>query len=422
VMHSERLNDIDIDGIPAGALDDDLRALFLLNPEAAMALARGDSAAALEALDLTDPQQLALATALAIRYADFSTATTPVSGKVKGYLIEDRIDIELQDTWAVSDRLIFVGGLGYRYQDINSEHYLGGSLDSHNFRAFANANWKPSESWLTHAGLMYEREDDREEALSVRAAVNYLFDQLHSFRFVFSEAARTPDYFEEYAEWTFQLTDIETTADLNGDTYFESFIGPGDLDQQRIRSYELGFYGRSEDGRADTDIRLFREYQYDVIYRWPSTRNADTYTDNEIWYTGIEGQASWQPLDATRLRFNGAYTELTYDLEDGLTEERIFALYAPLTLTTTWMQSWPWQLHTTTSLILGYNYGDKNPSEDATDMKRLDFHLYRPARFAGMQGKVSLRGQRDFSADPYLPGSLAHNSVFRWQAGINLEF
>ncbi len=421
-LHNERLNDTRIEGIGAGALDDDLRALFLINPEAAMLLAQGKLLAAYSALDLTDQQQTALAQALATRYADITDAMIPVSGDVRAYLTEDRVDVEIQDTWALSPDLTFVSGLGYRYEVADSEHFYGGRIDDHKFRAFAHVNWKPADAWVAHAGLMYEKEGQHEEALSFRSALNYLLTPLNSIRVVFNESARTPDFFEEHAYWTFQLKNIETEAELNGTTYFESYIGPGDLDQQRIRSYELGYYGRTQSGSFDTDLRAFREYQYDVIYRWPSTRSPVTYTDNEIWYTGIEGQASWYPRRGTQLRFNGAYTELTYELEEGLTEERIFALYAPVTTTTSWIQQWPGRIHTTATLILGYDYGSKDDNADPTDMKRLDLYVRRPFELSGLPGEGYVKAQRDFSSDPHLPGTLAYNSVLRWQAGFSLEF
>jgi len=90
VIQSNQRQRIDLKDVPVAILDDELRELYLLNPQAADALAAGQDPTPL----LTSLEEQSLALSLFTRYAPFNNIDT-INGYVDANLDETRYDIEI---------------------------------------------------------------------------------------------------------------------------------------------------------------------------------------------------------------------------------------------------------------------------------------------------------------------------------------
>lgn len=417
----ERYQPQSVDSAYAGYFDPDLGALYRLNPEAARQFARGEVPAA---ADMSDPQQASLIGTLVSRYADPADFIMPIRGELTSGSTEYRADLEVQDTLALRPDLTMIAGFGYRYDRVESENYYNGMIDDHKLRLFGNLNWHINQRWVAHSGLMLEKEDGDDYTLSARAALNYLISPLESLRLVYSQAARTPDFLEENADWTYRFRTYETESPYASDEFYASLQGPGDLEPQRIESYEIGYYGRSgqQGTLAEWDLRLFYEELTEVVYLYPSVWAEQAYCGNRINFSGAEWQLSLSPSSATTLRLSGALINASADPSDPrVSDDDLVELYSPFTQTLAWLQQWPASVHSTASLFLISDAGGVS-GDDTRDVQRLDLHLYQPVSLGSLPSQWNIRIQHDFSDDTYTPRGSRYDSDTRFQAGIRLQF
>lgn len=239
-------------------------------------------------------------------------AAGPVCGDVNQSMRETRYDFELQDTLSLSDNLRLLSGLGYRYDHADSETYFNGALSNHIWRLFGHLEWQLGAHWLVQGGAMLEDDQLSGSSLTPRIAVNYLITPRHGLRAVYSEAVRSPDMYENNVDWRYRVRNLQPQAfGQSSATYFARSRGPGDLDQEIMRSRELGYNGSFADAGITLDIKLF----YDEIHGMISEplRNDRFFpsNDNRMRFSGTETQIDWQLSHADRLRLSYAYVDFS---------------------------------------------------------------------------------------------------------------
>ena len=241
-----------------------------------------------------------------------SGGTDTVCGTANQNIRETRYDLELQDTLSLSDNLRLLSGLGYRYDQADSETYFNGRVSNQIWRLFGHLEWQLDEHWLLQGGAMLE--DDRLTGTSVtpRLAVNYLITPRHGLRAVYSQAVRSPDMYENNVDWRYRIRGLTPQPYGQRDGYyFVRAQGPGDLDQEVIRSHELGYNGQFSDLRLSLDVRLFYDEIHDMI---SEPLRADRFVPNNrhsMRFSGAETQLDWQLGDADRLRLSYAYVDFS---------------------------------------------------------------------------------------------------------------
>jgi iron complex outermembrane receptor protein len=223
---------------------------------------------------------------------------------------ESRYDLELQDTLSLSDSLRLVSGMNYRYDRANSETYFNGTLDDTTWRAFGQLEWRATEHWLLQGGAMYEDSQLTGNSLTPRVAVNYLINPRHGLRAVYSEAIRSPDMFENNVNWSYQVTNLRPSA--YGQTsarYFVKTRGPGDLEQERMRSRELGYNGYFAEWGLAVDVKLFYDEITGMISEPLRNNQYIASNSNSSRFSGTETQLDWRLSSADRLRLTYAYVD-----------------------------------------------------------------------------------------------------------------
>jgi iron complex outermembrane receptor protein len=259
----------------------------------------------------TDAQKAEIAAILAQSPSALNpTGFNHACGLINEDARENRFDLEIQDTFSISDDLRLVSGLSYRHDRAESETYLNGELKRDTWSLFSQFEWRIDQHWLLQGGAMLEDASTQNPSLSPRLALNYLITPAHGLRAVYSEAVRTPDMFENHAHWQYRVRDLRPAALGQSEAYyFAKASGPGDLEQEVMRSREVGYNGYFSNIGLTLDVKLFYDEIDNMIseplkvYQFAPTNN------NHLRLKGAESELNWQLGIRDRLRLGYAYID-----------------------------------------------------------------------------------------------------------------
>ncbi|MFF7109490.1 TonB-dependent receptor plug domain-containing protein [Pseudomonas sichuanensis] len=233
-----------------------------------------------------------------------------VCGDVDQSTRETRYDLEIQDTLSLNESLRLVTGMNYRYDRADSQTYFNGSLDDQTWRLFGQLEWRADEHWVIQGGAMYENAQLSGNSLTPRVAVNYLITPRHGLRAVYSEAVRSPDMFENNVNWSYTVKGLSPNRyGLQDGEYFVKTRGPGNLDQERMRSRELGYNGYFSDIDLSMDVKLFYDEITGMISEPLKNNQYIASNANKARFTGSEAQFDWRATQRDRLRITYAYVD-----------------------------------------------------------------------------------------------------------------
>ncbi|MNZ32827.1 Colicin I receptor precursor [compost metagenome] len=232
-------------------------------------------------------------------------------GNINENFRETRFDLEIQDTLSLTEDLRLLSGASYRHDVAESETYFGDSARKDTWRLFGHLEWYITEHWLLQGGSMYERDSMTGDSLTPRVALNYLITPSHGLRAVYSEAIRSPDMFENDGNWSFRVRDMDPAAfGQRQALFFPSARGPGNLEEERIRSHELGYNGHFASIGLSVDIKAFYDEIDDLISEPLKINNFKPTNDNNMQLRGAETEADWKITANDRLRLTYAYLEV----------------------------------------------------------------------------------------------------------------
>ena len=459
---------VDVTGVPNYALNQDLMALYSLNPEAVdgkASVSDGFRAAAESAKDQANPAILQnywdsltadqrldlglinsyvaanafsdlsivnnfLATlspdeqALAAGVVNTPGLTDEVSGTVNADIDEYRFDIEIQDTYIYSPKLTLVSGLSFRQDVVNSDHYFNGELTNTTSRIFGSATWKTTENLNLHLGLMGEKESELDLVFAPRAAVNYKLTPSQSLRWVYSESVRSPDLFEQDAFWNFTVDNASPTNILNGITYYQTAQSEVELDHQKIVSRELGYYGRFQTLNAEVDLKYFVEEQTDVIYQSIKLEDFTVFDDNTIEFEGVELQGQFTPWDSGLIRAAGAHIEAEVDTPSGQVDATtLLRVYAQDQLALSWFQDWGHQFSTGLNYILYSKFEQIDEDVNKRDLfERVSISFQSNVRLGRVDVELAFRAQKDIESGGIIEDQNRYEDTTRVQFIAGLSF
>ncbi len=253
---------------------------------------------------------------------------------VNNAVVQQRTDIEAQQTFALGKQIRAVWGGSVRQDSVYAPNYLDSrKTDYFNLqRLFGHAEWRLHEKLTVNAGALIEHNDFTGTDTSPRASLNFKPHPNHTFRIGASSALRTPNYVEE----RFRDRLVLPTTLANPNTLiFQYRANTGNLAPEQIISRELGYLGKL--GRLQLDARLFSDKISDVIRDANRTDlvvppnavllnpflGADITTNvnqGGAEVNGIEFQANWQLSRNTNLLVNHAYIHIR-ETEDGLKQD-----------------------------------------------------------------------------------------------------
>lgn len=285
-----------------------LTELWQLNPNYTERLARNMERYTGPGAPAGDPAQRALANQVLDQWRNGARQT--LCGDIDQSARESRYDLEVQDTLSLSDSLRWVSGINYRYDRADSETYFNGTLDDTTWRAFGQLEWRATEHWLLQGGAMFEDTHLIGSSLTPRMAVNYLINPRHGLRAVYSEAIRSPDMFENNVNWSYRVTNLRPSAyGQSSARYFVKTRGPGDLEQEHMRSRELGYNGYFAEWGLAVDVKLFYDEITGMISEPLRNNQYIASNSNSSRFSGTETQLDWRISSADRLRLTYAYVD-----------------------------------------------------------------------------------------------------------------
>lgn len=245
--------------------------------------------------------------------------STPISalGGIQLYMDErvtsDRWDAEFQNILKPLQSLRLVWGLGARKDEVNAPMFLNttNGVDNDSWRVFSNLEYYLTGKTLLNIGVMYEDSDTGGANTSPRASINHHFRKNHTLRLAASRAYRDPFVFEESPDYRFPL------AIPNNVLLFDA----GNVDSERITSYEIGYVGNFPKIHTSLDARYFYDELDDLIaydktaYPLGLDGTAQFFGNlNNARIKGIEVSAQYRPGNGNRL--NISYTHQDINGED----------------------------------------------------------------------------------------------------------
>ena len=173
--------------------------------------------------------------------------------------------MEIQDTLHLARWARLVSGAEVRHDRVQSDSYLGGTEDNVSYRLFGNLALDVLDPVTVNLGGYWERDQISDDHFSPRAGVNWRVFPGHHLRYVYSEALRTPDIYEERANINFQAQALSSPFGENAQTllgwspayFFVTQQSPATFKPEKMRSWEVGYYGQFS--AVELDVRYFQE-------------------------------------------------------------------------------------------------------------------------------------------------------------------
>lgn len=249
-------------------------------------------------------------------------------------LRETRYEVEVQNTMQLSASLRTVFGAGLRYDEARSDTFFDGRVDNQIGQLFANFEYRPHERWLFHAGAMAEDDKLSGFSFSPRLAAHYFLRPTHSLRAVYSEAVRSPDMYENNAHWTYTANNLSGPVS-GSDKYYALAVGPKNLEQERMRSHELGYNGYFPNLALSVDVKAFYDEISNMISQPLQIVNFVPNNNSFSRFTGAETQLDWKMTPRDRIRMTYAYIDFvaTNRLDQRLTARNSGSA--------AWLRQWP---------------------------------------------------------------------------------
>lgn len=220
-------------------------------------------------------------------------ATSLTCANAEQGLVQRRVDLEVQDTYVLSDRVRFVLGAGVRRQSGSSATYIGTALSNTVWRTFGNLEYRPAPAFAVNLGAYVEQDELSGHSASPRVALNYRLSDLQTLRLVWSKGTRTPDVQEQRANWTYTLTDA--SPPFNGAStvrLFQSAVSPGGLQSEHIRSAEVGYLLNVPSYGFLLDLKLFDDRLSSLISEKLQLSSFKPTNNGGTHLSGLEVQAN----------------------------------------------------------------------------------------------------------------------------------
>ncbi|WP_265734782.1 TonB-dependent receptor plug domain-containing protein [Marinobacter profundi] len=233
---------------------------------------------------------------------------------------ESRLELEAQDTLIFNQNLRLISGVGYREDQYESETFFDGRGRNYLARVFGNLEYSPTR-WLTlNAGGNWESTTTTQENyFSPRVAANFIMARNHTLRFVYSEAVRTPDAFEQEPDWSYRPTDVtpDLYSGLDGQQFpIADFLDPATstygawLQEERIQSREISYYGQYhlDSALLSLEVRYFNDQLRDMISGIIGLEDWTIDNNVALDQEGFEVEATLD-YPGTRLRLSYGYLD-----------------------------------------------------------------------------------------------------------------
>lgn len=229
-----------------------------------------------------------------------------VCGDIDENAANTRVDFDLQDTWLGDKDWKLVGGAHVQRESVRSRTFYDGTRDRTNYQLFANYEYRFLPQWSATVAGSGEKQSDSGTHFSPRLALLFLPNDNHTFRLVYSEAIRTPDFHENDLDYKYRATNITPSGILPEPYIQEMKKSRGDLHEENIRSREFGYYGLFFNRLLEVDMKVFNDDLTDLISEnLANVENTPT-NSTSLNQTGFEAEVNLRATSRLRIRANFA--------------------------------------------------------------------------------------------------------------------
>lgn len=186
-------------------------------------------------------------------------------------ITSERHNLELTHFIYPNENLKVVWGVSAQTDLVRAPLHLGDDekLTSKQFRGFANIEWHVNRSNIINVGGLVEKNDYTDTELSPRFAYTLTLSDRHKVRFGISQAIRSPFIFEAKGDLSFSHDLTINGADANlkvlDQQIFGGMPGNSNLDNEKITSREIAYFGTFLDAALLFNARLFHDHITDFI-------------------------------------------------------------------------------------------------------------------------------------------------------------
>ena len=272
---------------------------------------------------------------------------------------EERLDFEIQDTYEWSDQLRTVAGVRWRQEEIESETYLGEKPFSNKTQSlFANVEYKLTEASVFNFGASWEDEDDTKDFLAPRFAFNQHLGDNQVVRFIYSEAVRSPNSYEQHGQEEYILRNVTYTPAMAAivqsmgeeDLYLQDTVVIPNLEPERttlshekIKSHEISYFALLDDGHWQFDAKWFYDELTDLISEPLGDNQKALTNETALVLEGVETQIKWIPHSVDEFYLSYAYInpkDEKNSSEDSSSAKKELRLMAQHSGSFTWLHQW----------------------------------------------------------------------------------
>ena len=223
--------------------------------------------------------------------------------------------MEVQSIWRYSDQLRIITGLGYRYDQAESDTYLSAKVTDEITHLSSNIEYRLTPSVIFNSGFMVESSTMNDTYFSPKAGATYKLSEQQSLRVNVSKAVRTPDIVDQNFHWTYTL---ET-----GDTSFATYALNGEQ-EEKVTSYEVGYYQRWPSVGMTMDIRLYHDVVTGLVTSRKQFITPSSLSDLQdhvieegetidVDINGAELEVDWRGRNGAIVRFTYAHQNTLSD-------------------------------------------------------------------------------------------------------------
>lgn len=359
-------------------------------------------------------------------------------GVLNKNLDEQKTEFEYQHTSVWSGTARSVTGLRIRLDELDSTTYSDGHIENTNISAFFNLEYKWKNYLTSNLGGMWEEDELNGSSFSPRLAVNYHLNQNHTVRFIYSEAIRSPDLFEQEGQLIYEIegTSISGSGDdpfvYNRGDWFaldgqdDLHVATGMLENEKIYSHEISYFGLFPLINAQLDLKVFKDDLNGLITQaLDHDPKKPLISENRLVHKGIEGRFRWSINPDNELLFSFSKIDTDDDFpsnNDNIDRE------SSLTYETSGSLAWISVLSNKTKLGIVYyeaNNGHiyRNPETNGTDFSRLDTSVSHEMGLGGeytlkLQGTIQYR----LDDDPLLYENNTYEDKEHYYLSAQLNF
>ena len=251
-------------------------------------------------------------------------------------ILSQRHNLELTHFYTPNEALKLVWGLSGQYDKVETPFYLKmGKADNHKLRGFANIEWRFAGSNTLNLGGLAEKNSFSPSELSPRISLTHQFNKRHSLRIGVSKAIRSPFLYEARGDVHFAQTMTiggqpppvlpPPLPALPDYLYEQAVLGNEMLDNERIISREIAYYGSFLDASLLLNARLFHDTitNYIDTLREPVDQVLGNNVDNvpdDLTQLGDPNPKNTVHVfqNAVDSTTNGLEIELDYRIDPGL--------------------------------------------------------------------------------------------------------